>query len=64
MTKPTTEELVDLLAQTRSMLGVNMIAIMMIAKTIGVDPYRLMDDASALAVDEKAFREVFREFEQ
>ena len=64
MTKPTTGELVDLLAQTRSMLGVNMIAIMMIAKTIGVDPYRLMDDASALAVDEKAFREVFREFEQ
>lgn len=64
MTKPTTDELVDLLAQTRSMLGVNMIAIMMIAKTIGVDPYRLMDDASALAVDEKAFREVFREFEQ
>ena len=64
MTKPTTGELVDLLARTRLMIGVNTIAIMMIAKTIGVDPYRLMDDAQALAVDEKAFREVFREFEQ
>ena len=52
------------LAETRHMAGVNTIAIMLIAKTIGVDPVRLMDDASALIEDEKAFREAFREFDQ
>lgn len=64
MTNATPEEVLEVIAQTRQMLGTNMIAIMMIAKTIGVDPYRLMDDAAALAMDEQAFHEVFREFEQ
>jgi predicted regulator of amino acid metabolism with ACT domain len=59
-----TEKNMEVISGTRHMVGVNTIAIMMIAKTIGVDPIRLMDDASALIEDEKAFREVFREFEQ
>ena len=59
-----TENNMGVLAETRNMSGVNTIAIMMVAKTIGVDQIRLMDDASALIEDEKAFREAFREFEQ
>ena len=57
-------EVLKVLSEVQQVVGQNKVAIMLIAKEIGVNPFQLMAKAKALYADDRAFREAFREFDQ
>ena len=57
-------EVLKVLSEVQQVVGQNKVAIMLIAKEIGVNPFELMAKAKALNADDRAFREAFREFGQ